>query len=295
MIQLHRLEGFYWVARTGGYARAARAFPYPITQPAVHQQVKKLEAELGLTLFERVGKERMILTSAGERLYRFVRPYFEGLDGVLRSLTSDQVSGELRVAAAGMFLRNLLPPWVRRLKKRYPEVDVHLVEALAPTVDSLLRGEVDAAVDHFPHLPSSVASQTIGILRPYVVLPAKHPAAARKRLRLGDLKSETFVAYSPGSLPHTQQFEALALHGLTPPRRITATSADVILGFVEAELGYSIIASLESEPPKSRNLKFFPLPSPQVEFPVVLAWRKDMPENPLLDALLESAPENLGS
>lgn len=39
---LQRLEGFYWVARIGGYARAARAFPYPITQPGVHQQVRRL-------------------------------------------------------------------------------------------------------------------------------------------------------------------------------------------------------------------------------------------------------------
>jgi LysR family transcriptional regulator, benzoate and cis,cis-muconate-responsive activator of ben and cat genes len=291
LIQLHRLEGFYWVARVGGYARAARAFPYPITQPAVHQQVKKLETELGLTLFERVGKDRMILTAAGERLFRFVRPYFEGLPGVLRSLTSNEVSGELRVAAASMFLRKLLPPWVRRLKKRYPEVDVHLTEALEPAVDPLLNGEVDAAVDHFPNLPSSIASQTVGIMRPYVVLPAKHPAAARKRLRLSDLEQETFVAYSPGLLPHAQQFEALALHELAPARRITATTADVILGFVEAGLGFSILPSLEPEAPKSRNLKFFPLPSPKVEFPVQLAWRKDTPENPLLDALLESAPE----
>jgi len=43
MVGIHRLEGFYWVARTGGYASAARAFPYPISQPGVHQQVKKLE------------------------------------------------------------------------------------------------------------------------------------------------------------------------------------------------------------------------------------------------------------
>ena len=56
MIQLHRLEGFYWVARSGGYARAARAFPYPITQPAIHQQGKKLETGLGVALRERVGR-----------------------------------------------------------------------------------------------------------------------------------------------------------------------------------------------------------------------------------------------
>ncbi len=65
MIQLSRLEGFYWVGRTGGYASAARAFPYPITQPAVHQQVRKLEGEIGQRLFERVARGKMRLTPAG--------------------------------------------------------------------------------------------------------------------------------------------------------------------------------------------------------------------------------------
>src|SRR6266511_2976284 len=64
-MQVARLEGFYWVARTGGYAAAARAFPYPLSQPAVFQQVRKLEKELGLRLFERVGKGELRLNAAG--------------------------------------------------------------------------------------------------------------------------------------------------------------------------------------------------------------------------------------
>ena len=82
MIQLQRLEGFYWVARCEGYARAARAFPYPITQPGVHQQVKRLESELGVRLFERVGKDRVVLTPQGRALYEYVAPFYEGLPGV---------------------------------------------------------------------------------------------------------------------------------------------------------------------------------------------------------------------
>ena len=50
MIDLHRLAGFHLVATSGGYAKAARAADYPITQPALHQQVKKLEAEVGVEL-----------------------------------------------------------------------------------------------------------------------------------------------------------------------------------------------------------------------------------------------------
>ena len=98
MIQIHRLEGFYWVAREGGYAKAARAFPYPITQPAVHQQVKKLESELNVQLFERVGKETMQLTAGGQRLYDFVKPFFERLPAVVRSVQGGDFAGVLFTA-----------------------------------------------------------------------------------------------------------------------------------------------------------------------------------------------------
>ena len=85
-MQLNRLEGFFWVAKTGGYSKAARAFPYPITQPAVFQQVKKLEGELGVSLFERAGKDRLLLTPAGQRLFDFVSPFFQGLGPLVREI-----------------------------------------------------------------------------------------------------------------------------------------------------------------------------------------------------------------
>ena len=89
---VHRLEGFYWVARTGGYAKAARAFPYGITQPAVHQQVRKLEQELGVALFERVGKDRMQLTAAGRELDSFMA-YEDSFQGGVRVALGD-VNGD---------------------------------------------------------------------------------------------------------------------------------------------------------------------------------------------------------
>ena len=79
MINLQRLEGFYWVAKTQGYARAARAFPYPITQPGVHQQVRRLEEELGVRLFERVGKDRVVLTPRGQVLFDAMVGFYEQL------------------------------------------------------------------------------------------------------------------------------------------------------------------------------------------------------------------------
>jgi len=291
MIQIHRLEGFYWVARTGGYAKAARAFPYPITQPAVHQQVKKLETDLGLELFERVAKDRMQLTSAGQRLYRFVAPFFEGLPAVVRAVKSGEYEGELEIHAAPMFMRRLLPAWIQRLQKRRPGVRIRLRELPDPDFRPLRQGDADLLVDHFPDLPNDVASLRIGTLRAFVVLPASHPLAGRKRIALAQFADDTFVSYNPGLLAHDQQTKVLAMHGLAPKRSLSAASADTILGFVEAGLGFSIVPSLEPEGPRSHGVVAVPLAAPKVEFPVYAVWRKDTPENPLLDAALETAPK----
>lgn len=133
MIQLHRFEGFYWVAKVGGYARAARAFPYPITQPAVHQQVSKLEAELGQELFERVGKDKMRLTAAGERLFRFVAPFFEGLPSVVRAVKAGDYGGTLVIHAAPMLVRNVMPKWLERMLARKPEARIESLRCARPT------------------------------------------------------------------------------------------------------------------------------------------------------------------
>src|SRR4051794_37419954 len=124
MIQLHRLEGFYRVATAGGYARAARQFPYPISHAGVHAQVRKLEEELGTRLFEQLAKDRMVPTRAGRRLLAFCAPFFEGLPAVVRGLA--QGGGRLRVEAGALEIQEVLPPWLRRVRAHHPEVTIEL-------------------------------------------------------------------------------------------------------------------------------------------------------------------------
>jgi len=289
-MQLHRLEGFHWVARTGGYARAARAFPYPITQPAVHQQVKKLEGELEIALFERVGKDRMQLTPAGKRLYEFVRPFFEKLPGLARSLKQGDYGGDFHVQTASLLLRHLLPAWVKRVHRRWPEIRMHLRDAADTNIEPLRSGEVDLLVDYLPEIPDDLASLQVATVRPFLVMPSSYPQAKRARPPIEALSHETFISYPPGSLHHNLQLEALARYGLTPARVISVSSADVILGFVEAGLGFSLVPSLAEHGPRGRGLAVRPLEKPKVVFPVWAVWRKDTPENPVLDAVLEMAP-----
>lgn len=291
MIQLHRLEGFHWVAKTGGYARAARAFPYPITQPAVHQQVRKLEDELGMSLFERVAKERVQLTPAGRTLHRFVAPFFEGLPAVVRAVRGQEQGGELVVFAEPLLLRHLLPAWLLRMQQAAPQLELDLHEMRDVDVVPLRAGAADLLVCYLPEPPDDVATQRVATLKPYLVLPADHPKAKRKRLAPKDIEKEAFIAYTKGSRVHDLQLQALAQFGVRPERQIHVTSADTILGFVASGLGYSIVPHLDDNGPVTAGVCSHRLVRPKVEFDVVAVWRRDAPENRMLDVALETAPQ----
>lgn len=291
MIQLQRLEGFYWVARCEGYARAARSFPYPITQPGVHQQVKRLEEELGVRLFERVGKDRVILTPEGRTLYDYVAPFLDGLPAVARSLRSGEMGGRLRIHASGHMLRYLLPPWLRRLQSQRPDIEVELFESKVPAVAAVRLGEADLLVDHLPEVPPDFEARQVGKTRPFLVFPSNHPLARKGPVNPKQLGDEPFITYSADLQLRELQLSALAHHGVTPRRLHAADSSETILGFVAAGLGYSLLASLQPKGPRVPGVVAQPVTSPAREFPIYAAWRKSAHAHPLRMVLLSLAPE----
>ncbi len=294
MISLSRLEGFYRVASTGGYAKAARAFPYPITQPAVHQQVKKLEAEIGARLFERVGRDRMRLTTAGRRLFDAVAPFLESLPDVVRAIRGGPPGGVLTVQAAPLLIRDLLPGWVPILKARHPEIRVDLHEAEAPAIDGLLRGTIDLVFDYLPEPPPGIATRVVATLRAWLVVPRNDLRLKPSRsaeASFAALAERPFVGYSKDSVPGRLQLAYLARVGIDPPKDATASNAETILGFVAAGLGWSLVPSVRPGGPRVAGVATLPLEGPGTSFPVVAAWRSRKPLDPLLEATLATLPE----
>ena len=251
--------------------------------------MRKLEPEPGAALPGRVAKAVMRPTPAGERLFRFVQPFFEGLPVLLRHLREGDYAGELRMRSAGLHLRTIVPAWIQRLHRARPQIHVHLEEHAEPDLKGLRRGEADLLIDYLPEIPDDVATLQVGLMHAFLVLPRAHPQAKRKKPRMESLSEDTFIGYTEGRA-HDLQLRALAEHGIAPARTVSASSADIILAFVEAGLGYSLVPWPDQSGPRHRGVAVFPLPGPRMEFPIVAAWRKDTPENPLLDAALECAP-----
>ncbi|HYD40280.1 MAG TPA: LysR family transcriptional regulator [Anaeromyxobacter sp.] len=288
-MNVQRLEGFYWVARAGGYARAARAFPYPITAPGVFQQVKKLEQELGVRLFERTGRERLVRTPAGNQLYEFVAPFMERLPAVLDLLSGKGLGGRIRVRSASQVLRTLLPAWLARLERSNPRIQVELDDLGDNDVGMLQRGETDVFIDAPESVPPGIEALRIGTLHAYLVLPARHPLAKGRAPKLKELAAEPLVAYSGQGRHRALQLRALELQGIHPTRIVGAGSADSILALVAAGLGYSLVPAFGSGPgqPGVASWRFT---EPRTDFPVFAMWRKTSAGHPLVAAFLAEAP-----
>ncbi|MEI9937382.1 MAG: LysR family transcriptional regulator [Pseudomonadota bacterium] len=288
MIQLHRLEGFYRVAVAGGYTRAARDFPYPISQPGVHQQVSKLEAELGKKLFDRQGRDSVVLTAAGRHLFEFVKPFFEGLPLLAREIGAGSFGGRLRIDAAALEIRYVMPRWIQLLRKARPDIDVDLEEVQVPDFSRLASGKTDLLVDYLPQVPAGIEARRVGTHFIFIVVPKQGFELQSRRPSLRSLRDRPFVSFHP-SLPHCQlQLNAIDALGADRRKTLSASSTEAILGFVAAGLGYSLVPWPDARGPQFQGVTAIRQKGPGAEFPILAAWRKRAETDPLIDAALQA-------
>lgn len=143
---LNRLKYFYFIYQEGGVTKAA--LKLNTSQPAVSQQLQKLEKELGVLLFTRLHK-KLIPTSAGHQLYEVLGSFFQGLPEQLVHLKipSKVPSGILRIGAPYEFGKEYLPGICHEYRQKYPDVrfTIRLGEPI-PMLDFLKNGDIDFAV-----------------------------------------------------------------------------------------------------------------------------------------------------
>lgn len=143
---LNRLQVFYYIYQQGSIVKAAGRLH--LTQPAVSQQLQKLEAELKIQLFSRLHK-KLIPTQAGERLYALLEPFLSALNTELAELRRphEYPAGLLRIGAPRVFGKEHLPRFCADFRRHYPEVRFTLKFAEAMPLLSMVReGRLDYAL-----------------------------------------------------------------------------------------------------------------------------------------------------
>ncbi|MEW2634578.1 LysR substrate-binding domain-containing protein [Streptomyces sp. NPDC048389] len=202
MFDSRHIKTFHEVVRSGSYSAAARALGY--TQPAITQQMKALERDVGTPLFVRVGRG-MRLTEAGEALARHAATILDSMSAAqeqMNALTRLR-AGRVRVCAFPSANSTLVPETLARLTAAHPAIRVDLLENEPPeSLRRLARGECDVALAFtYPGLHEQVPDDLVEIPlledQLTVLLPAGHQVARRRVVRLTDLAGERWIAGCP--------------------------------------------------------------------------------------------------
>jgi len=238
---LQQLRLFEAVARLKSYTRAAEEVH--LTQPAVSIQVKRLEENVGMPLFEQVDKQ-MHLTVAGRELYAACRDVLQrlgDLDAALDNLKGE-VAGPINivvVSSAKYFLPYLLGSFVRRYPKVEPRLQVtnraRLLSRLSANEDDLyIMGQVpeEMPVEEHPFLENVLV----------VVAHPDHPLAGQKKISLQQIAKERFVGREPGSGTRKAVEEMFQAQGLKVAPYIELSSNEAIKHGVLAGLGIAVLS-----------------------------------------------------
>lgn len=243
-MELRHLRYFLAVAEERHFGRAATRLH--MAQPPLSQQIRQLEAELGVTLLDR-NTRRVELTPAGEAYLGHVRTILSEVDDATQRAqrVAAGLEGRLVVGCVGSATYSLLPSFARAVRAVLPQIDLAFRgEMLVPDQLIALRdGRIDLALLRPPVDDPTLDVTVLRTDRLIVALPERHRLASRRRLRVGDLKDHDLVVHASGgrSVMHGTVEELCREAGFLPRVRHEVAETSTLLTLVAAGLGVAVV------------------------------------------------------
>jgi len=246
-MDLRHIRTFVTVAEVGTVSKAAERLH--VAQPALSRQIVKLEAELGLKLFDRVGR-RLLLTSEGEQLLNDCRGllnYARAVGEQAQVLRRGDV-GVLRVAASPHLIEGIFPDFLHHYAARYPNVQVRLVDAAAggAAFAMLGRGEIHLVQTIVRAIGPDERRFASHPLAPMEMLAACHPKlrlGADGAVEISRLAPHPLLQATPDFAMRRNFDAACRLAGFTPNNVLECGAPHGLLAMAEAGHGVAIIPS----------------------------------------------------
>ncbi len=283
-MNIRDLEYFAAVADLKHFGHAAeRCF---VSQPTLSGQLKKLEEELGVTLFERNARGAR-LTPAGEGLL----PYAMGILEQARRLgdaaqaLKDPRSGPLKIAVIPTLAPYLMPVVVPFTRKHHPHLDLYLSEMQTrDLLKAVADGQVEAAFLALPIAQHGLVSQEIFTEPFYLAVPATHALARKSLLSTKDLKGETLYLLEDGHCLKDQALEVCHQTGAHEHPYFRATSLETLRQMIGSGNGITLMPWLAVNAPISQaaTIRYLPFADPTPSRKIALTWRKGAPRSAFL-------------
>lgn len=272
---LQELKYIVALAEIGHFGRAAeQCF---ISQSTLSTQIKKLENELGVTLFDRSHKQ-IALTPIGQQVLASAHIIMEEEQRIrsLVKMQQDPMAQTVRLGAILTLGAYYLPDALHTLRRAHPKLRLLLREDLTGNLlQQLHDGKLDAALIATPVNETAVNILPLFIEPFFAALPAAHILAKRKTVALSQLSAEKLLLLDEG---HCLREQALAVCGLqNGSEEIRATSLETLRQMVGMGVGVTLLPALAAtslNPYMRKAVAICPLKAPGASRTIALVWRK---------------------
>ncbi|QMU78024.1 LysR family transcriptional regulator [Streptacidiphilus sp. PB12-B1b] len=270
-VELRLLQSLVVVAEEGGVSAAAERLR--IAQPSLSRQLRLLEKQLGLVLFERVGR-RLRVVPAADVIVEAARRALQAADDVSRLArqVADGRIGRVAVATLPGASPVVLVDALAAFRRRHPGVETTLTELTDEEQYRALReGRVDLALARIVTPPADLASRVLLHERLCLVVSTGHRLADAEQVRLADLRGEEVVFFSRSVQPVGYRWltEQLADAGIAAP--IQEATLATIFATVAAGIAVSVLVRSFEDLLSPAGVRFVPLDGPGID--LVLHWR----------------------
>jgi DNA-binding transcriptional LysR family regulator len=295
-MELRQLRYLLALAEDRHFTRAAAR--EHIAQPALSQQIRRLEDEIGLALVQRTTR-RVALTEAGELLVARARRILAEVDAAqteLQGLRGVQ-TGHVTVGAMHTMGPVDVSLALAIFHERHPGVELTVREQSSEELAEMLRvDELDLA---FLSVTERIESHGLGLQQLVceelvAVLPTNHRLARRRRVRMAELSDEEFISYRDGSRLREVLVSAGRAAGYEPRVTLESNESQRIRRLVARGLGVAILPRSDAEGPGD-EIAVVTLISPGLTRDITLAWRQGRRHAPAAAEFLELARETFAS
>src|SRR5258707_314449 len=279
------------LARERHFGRAAeKCF---VSQPTLSVAIKKLEEELGVTLFERQTSD-VTVTPLGARIIEQAQRVLEETAAIkhIAAQGKDQLAIPLRVGAIYTVGPYLLPQLIPIMHKRAPHMPLLLQENYTAKLGELLRnGELDVAILSLPFAETGIVTQAVYDEPFRVVMPANHAWSKKTKIPAEQLCNETLLLLGAGNCFRDQGLETcprmLRAGASNMQQALEGSSLETIRHMVASGVGLTVLPSTaaESKSAASPLLAVKPFAAPQPSRRIALAWRASFPRPQAIEAL----------
>ncbi len=293
-MEVRQLQIFRTLAEELNFTRTAERVH--TVQSNVTAQIKSLEEELGMPLFDRLGR-RVALTEAGRRFQPFAEQALAAMEQGQRAIQHGaEPSGPLRIGAPESVLTYRLPQVLRAFRRRFPHVELIFRPLFNATVGLKLEsGKFDMAIVMADRAPNAaVESMRLRTERVFLLCSPDYSLAAQATVKPADLAGESLLLTESGCSYRLKFDRLLAMQSVRPAHVTEFSSVEAIKECAAAGMGIALLPAIAAARELRQNqLKALHWAGPSLDIATHILWHKDKWVSPAMAAFAELCRDKL--